>query len=70
MIAFIMHVIESEHLRLLALNQHQLGLCLNDLSALECELGVSIKRDVIDENVVRALRYETEKDGKCGCVEA
>lgn len=58
-----MQVIESERLRLLALNCNQLVLCLNDLSALERELGLSITRDVIDENVVRALNMKIKKMG-------
>jgi [ribosomal protein S5]-alanine N-acetyltransferase len=56
-----MQVIESTRLRLLALSLHQLGLCLNDLSALERELGFSITRDVIDGNVIRALNMKLKK---------
>lgn len=56
-----MEVLESERLRLLALSQNQLGLCLNDLSALERELGLPITHDVIDENVIRALNMKLKK---------
>ena len=56
-----MQVIESARLRLRALGQRQLGLCLNDLSALKRELNLSIARDVIDGNVIRALNMKIKK---------
>jgi len=56
-----MQIIESARLRLLALSQSQLALCLSDLSALERELNLPIARDVIDENVVRALNMKLKK---------
>jgi RimJ/RimL family protein N-acetyltransferase len=56
-----MQIIESAHQRLLALSRSQLALCLNDLPALERELSLPIARDVIDENVVRALTMKLKK---------
>jgi len=56
-----MHIIESTRQRLLALSQSQLALCLNDLFSLKRELGLTIARDVMDENVVRALTMKLKK---------
>ena len=56
-----MQGVESARLVLQALSQHQLELCLNDLSILEHELGCAVANDVIDKNVIRALNMKIKK---------
>ncbi len=56
-----MQGVESARLILQALSQHQLELCLNDLSILEHELGCAVANDVIDKNVIRALNMKIKK---------
>ena len=56
-----MQGVESARLVLQALSQHQLELCLNDLPALERELGFVIASNVIDKNVLRALSMKIKK---------
>jgi RimJ/RimL family protein N-acetyltransferase len=47
--------LHTPRLHLLALTLHQLELCLDDLPALEAELGFLIAREIIDGNLIRAL---------------
>jgi ribosomal-protein-alanine N-acetyltransferase len=53
--------LNTPRLRLLALTLDQLQSCLSDPEKLTAETGVPISRDVIDANVVRAIKMKLQK---------
>jgi RimJ/RimL family protein N-acetyltransferase len=54
-------MITTPRFSLAPLSYSQLERCLSDLPALEAELGFSIAREVIDENVTRAMGMKLAK---------
>jgi RimJ/RimL family protein N-acetyltransferase len=53
--------LRTQRLRLVPLTFAQLQLCLNDLPALEAELGLSLSQDVLTDRVQGAIRKKIEK---------
>lgn len=56
-----MFEIQTDRLRLIALTQAQLRLLLDNVTALEQELGLSIVEDIVDSAVMRAINIKLEK---------
>jgi [ribosomal protein S5]-alanine N-acetyltransferase len=54
-------ILSTRRLSLICLTVSQLEHCLNDIPALEAELGFSLAREVIDTNVIRALGMKLVK---------
>ena len=54
-------ILETPRLRLIPLNERQLGLCLYNLPVFEQDLGFPFARDVVDTSVLRALGMKLKK---------
>ena len=51
----------TARLRLRSLSKIQLNYCLNNMNELEKELGLSISKKLVDDNVVRAINMKLNK---------